>query len=705
MQLTAAIFLRLRTTAISLRAMNNSLKFAAISVIALSASATFSPAFARPITETDLATLKRLSAPAASPDGTMIAYQLRETDLEANKGRTDLYMLKLSDAAAQPVKFASKPDKNEHDPAFSPDGKSIFYISNESGSDQIWRYTVASGKTMQASNFKTDVAGFKISPDGMKFAVWGDVARDCMEFGCDKDGDTSKPGPGTGREYDQLMVRHWDTWETPGNYSRVFTSVLGADGKLGSPKAMDGDLVGDSPSKPFGGGEEVSWSSDSSAVIFAHRKTDAGEAKSTNLDLYRSALQGGFPVNLTGNNAGTDTTPAASPDGKWLAWTSMARATYEADRLVLKLMDVKSGKITSLTDKWDRSIGSLAWAADSKSLLVVAGDTLEHPLFRVDLKGNVTRLTDRGNITAAVPLKNGGIVYAIDSLTGPSDLVLMDAKGQTRRLTNVNAEALAALDPVNYQKFDFKGANGDLVYGQIVKPQGATGPLPVLLLVHGGPQSSFGNSWSYRWNPAVMASQGYAVVTIDFHGSTGYGQKFTDSINKDWGGKPLTDLKLGMAAVGKIDSQLDTENACALGGSYGGYMMNWIAGNWPDRFKCLVNHAGILDLRAMAYETEELWFDQWDNGGPWTTRKDAEKWNPVNHVEKWKTPTLVIHGEKDYRIPYSQSLAAFTALQQQGVESKLLVFPDENHWILKPKNSIQWHQTVFEWVGKHLKGK
>ncbi|MEY3633641.1 MAG: hypothetical protein RLZZ61_51 [Pseudomonadota bacterium] len=663
-------------------------------------------AMARPMTETDLVMMKRLSAVTASPDGQMIAYQVRETDLAANKGKTDLYVLRLGTAGVQPVMFASTPDKNEHDPAFSPDGKSIYYISNQSGSDQIWRYDIALATATQASNFKADVSGFKISPNGQTFAVWGDIARDCMEFGCGTDGDTSKPGPGTGRVYDQLMVRHWDQWETPGNYSRVFTVALGADGKLSSSAAaMDGALVGDAPTKPFGGGEEINWSADSSAVLFTLRDADAHEAKSTNLDIYRSALGKAKPVNLTADNAGMDTTPVASPDGKYLAWTSMARATYEADRLVVKLMDLKSGKVTALTDKWDHSVGSLAWAADSKSLLVTAQDVLETPLFRVDLKGKVTRLTERGSIAEAVPLKNGGVVYAINSIAGPSDLVHMDAKGRTTRLTNVNADTRATLDPVNYQQFNFTGANGDQVYGQIVKPQGTTGKLPVLLLVHGGPQGTFNNNWSYRWNPAVMAAQGYAVVSIDFHGSTGYGQKFTDSINKNWGGWPLEDLQKGMDAVGKIDAQLDTANACALGGSYGGYMMNWISGNWPDRFKCLVNHAGIFDLRAMAYETEELWFDQWDNGGPWTTRSDAEKWNPVNHVSKWKTPTLVIHGEKDYRIPYSQSLAAFTALQQQGVESKLLVFPDENHWVLKPKNSIQWHRTVFDWVGKYLKGK
>jgi dipeptidyl aminopeptidase/acylaminoacyl peptidase len=691
----------------SVRRMKKTFLLAALlGTSAISLGALSTDAVARPMTETDLVMMKRLSAVAASPDGMMVAYQLRETDLEANKGKTDLYILKLGTTRAQPVMFASKPDKNEHDPAFAPDGKSIFYISNESGSDQIWRYDISSATTTQASNFKTDVSGFEISPDGLKFAIWGDIARNCMEFGCAKDGDTSKPGPGTGREYDQLMTRHWDQWETPGNYSRVFTVVLRPDGKLGTlGTAMDGDLVGDAPSKPFGGGDEISWSADSSAVLFALRHADANEAKSTNFDIYRSALQNPTPVNLSADNAGMDTTPAASPDGKWLAWTSMARATYEAERLVIKLMDLKSGKTTALTDTWDRSIASLAWAANSKSLLVTAQDVLETPLYRIDLKGKITRLTERGSIAEAVPLKNGGVVYAINSINGPSDLFHMDTKGKTTQLTNVNADTMAMLDPVNYQKFDFTGANGDQVYGQIVKPQGATGKLPVLLLVHGGPQGTFNNSWSYRWNPAVMASQGYAVVSIDFHGSTGYGQKFTDSIHKNWGGWPLEDLQKGMEAVGKIDAQLDTNNACALGGSYGGYMMNWISGNWPDRFKCLVNHAGIFDLRAMAYETEELWFDQWDNGGPWTTRSDAEKWNPVNHVAKWKTPTLVIHGERDYRIPYSQSLAAFTALQQQGVESKLLVFPDENHWVLKPKNSIQWHQTVFDWVGKHLKAK
>ncbi len=455
----------------------------------------------------------------------------------------------------------------------------------------------------------------------------------------------------------------------------------------------------------MGGGDEIGWSADSKSVYFALRKADRNEPLSTNLDIYQARTAGGNALNLTDGNDATDTAPAASPDGKWLAWAAMARPGYEADRQVLMLKELATGTVKPLTQGWDRSVGALAWALDSKSLLVTAQDTLENPLFRVDLKGKVTRLTERGNIAEFVPVKGGGVLYAINSISGPSDLVLMDAKGKTRVLTKVNADLQAQLDPVNYSKFDFAGANGERVYGQIVKPMNATGKLPVLLLVHGGPQSSFFNSWSYRWNPAVMASQGYAVVTIDFHGSTGYGQAFTDSITKDWGGKPLEDLKLGMAALPGIDPQLDTANACALGGSYGGYMMNWIAGQWPDGFKCIVNHAGIYDLRSFATTTEELWFDEWDQGGPWWTRADPEKWNPVNHVTKWKTPTLVTQGLLDYRVPYAQSLGAFTTLQRQGIESKLLVFPDENHWILKAQNSIQWHRTVFDWLAKHLKAE
>ncbi|MFM2409655.1 MAG: hypothetical protein RL481_483, partial [Pseudomonadota bacterium] len=593
-------------------------------------SAIVSPAFAssanaRPMTETDLATMKRIGAPAVSPDGKLVAYQLRETDLAANKGKLDIYVVPTQ--GGEPVKIASKADKNEHSPAFSRDGKFLYFISNESGSDQIWRVSVAGNDAIQVSQFKTDVAGFKLSNAGGKIAVWGDVAKECATFGCDDGGNKAERGPGTGREYDAEdgFVRHWSNWETPGNYSRLYAFDLSADGKVsGAGIAMDRGVTGDTPTKPFGGGEEISWTPSDKGLIFTARKADRSEPKSTNTDLYGADVAGAEDaVNLTAANLATDTLPLPSPDGKWLAYAAMERATYEADRLVLQLLDMKAErrpKTIALTKDWDRSVGSIAWALDSKSLFVTAQDTLDHPAYRVTLDGKVTRLTKSGNIGDVVPLPGGGMIYSKNSLQAPSDLYRMDAKGKETQLTNVNAAALAEIGKVVVQRFEFAGANGDKVWGQITKPESAKASgekLPLLFVVHGGPQGSFGDSWSFRWNPKVMASQGYAVVTIDFHGSTGYGQKFTDSINQDWGGKPLEDLRLGLAAAATLDGQIDTGNACALGASYGGYMMNWIAGNWPDGFKCLVNHAGIFDLRSFAFSTEELWFDQWDHGGTW----------------------------------------------------------------------------------------
>jgi dipeptidyl aminopeptidase/acylaminoacyl peptidase len=680
------------------------------SAIALTAALS-SPALARPMTEVDLATLNRVAAPTASPDGRWIAYQMTETAQGSYKRSTGLWLVDRHAKNAAPVRVADVPEKNESAPAFHPDG-SLYFLSNASGKSQVWRVDPkVGGGAAQVTDTKADVSGFKISPDGTKLLAWGDIARECTDFGCDAQDKGELPGPGTGRHYknDVGLVRHWDSWETPGTYSRPFVFNLDA-GKATTPRAVDAGLTGDSPSKPFGGGEELAWGADSRTVFFTLRKADKDEPRSTNLDIYSWLVDSRMmPVNLTADNQATDTLPTPSPDGKLLAYAAMARPGYEADRQVLMLRNLASGETKKLTEAWDRSVGSIAWAPDGKALYVTAQDVLDHPVFRVDVNsGRVEKLkatTEQweGNINDVTPLPGGALLYSRNSVAVPTDLWTRDAKGKVTRLTDVNRAQLADIDPVKVNRLKFAGANGETVWGQIVKPANSSGKLPVAFLVHGGPQGSFGNSWSTRWNPRLFSAPGYAAVSIDFHGSTGYGQAFTDSINRDWGGKPLEDLKLGLAAAGKQDAAIDTANACALGGSYGGYMMNWIAGNWPDGFKCLVNHAGVFDLRAMAFETEETWFDEWEHGGPWWERTDAEKWNPVNHVTKWKTPMLVIHGEKDFRIPYSQSLAAFHALQRQGIEGELLMFPDENHWVLKGQNSVQWYQTVFGWLGRHLK--
>ena len=680
------------------------------SAIAL-AAAISSPAHARPMTEVDLATLKRVGAPTASPDGRWVVFQMTDTEAETYKRSTGLWLIDRNAKDAKPVAIADTPGKNETAPAFDKDGN-LFFLSNTSGGSQVWRVDLkANAPATQVTSAKAEVSGFKISPDSSKLLVWGDVPRECTSFGCDAKDKGALTGPGSGRLYKDGagLVRHWDAWETPGTYSRPFVFNL-QDGKATADRPVDAGLTGDSPSKPFGDGSELAWGPDSRTVYFTLRKADKDEPTSTNLDIYSWLVDSRMmPTNLTQENQATDTLPAPSADGKWLAYAAMARPGYEADRQVLMLRNLESGETKKLTDAWDRSVGSIAWAADGKSLYVTAQDTLEHPVFRVDVAtGKVEKLKASneafdGNIGNVTPLAGGALLYTRDTALAPTDVYVRDAKGKVKQLTAVNAAKLAEFDAVELDRLQFAGANGDKVWGMILKPVSPVQKLPVAFIVHGGPQSSFGNSWSTRWNPRLFAQQGYGVVTVDFHGSTGYGQAFTDAINKDWGGKPLEDLKLGLAAAGNQDAQLDLNNACALGASYGGYMMNWIAGQWTDGFKCLVQHDGVFDLRAMAFETEELWFDEWEHGGPWWERTDPEKWNPVNHVAKWKTPMLVITSEKDFRIPYSQGLASFTALQRRGVESQLLVFPDENHWVLKGANSVQWHQTVFNWLGSHLK--
>ena len=715
-----------------------------ISAAALALAMTCSPAQAKietapgaPMSAEDLVTLERLGGSAVAPDGKLVVWQQTHTDPVTFARNRAIYAKPLDGRQTGAIKLDF--DGDVSDPAFAPDGKLYFLAGTKApgaAADaaktmQLWSVRfdargAAIGTPVLASQFKTDAGGFKIAPDGRHVAVWGEVGRNCATFGgCADDGDTSHPGPGSGRLFRNGtgFVRHWDSWSTPGKYNRVFAFDLDAQGLVsGAGRALDGDpahggLVGDAPTKPFGDGGEIGWSADSKAVVFTGRKADAHEPISTNLDLWWAPIDGGpqanlAPSNLTLTNRATDSTPALSPDGKWLAWTAMARPTYEADRLVIWLRNIASGENRALTQGWDRSPTSLAWSRDSKSLFATAEDVLDTPVFRIDAtSGAVTRLNffpgREGNIGNLSVLADGRMVFTRDSIEGPAELYLAKIGKNPQRLTDLDTSRLAALAPVVTRRFSFKGAGGDTVWGQITKLAGSAsfGKLPAILYVHGGPQGSFNDAWSYRWNPRVVASQGYAVVSVDFHGSTGYGQAFTDAIRNDWGGKPLEDLKLGFAAASALDGQVDTTNACAMGASYGGYMMNWIEGQWPDKFKCIVQHDGVFDARAMAYETEELWFDEWEHGGH-TYYEDPqafEKWNPVGHVDKWRTPMLVITSEKDFRIPYTQGLAAFTAAQRRGVPSELLVFPDENHWVLKPKNALQWHRTVFAWLSQWLR--
>ncbi|MFA9201853.1 MAG: prolyl oligopeptidase family serine peptidase [Cypionkella sp.] len=688
--------------------------FAALAAIAVPAAAERPPMTAR-----DLVTLPRLGAPAVSRDGTLAVFPLTETDPASYRRTTALFVRSLADARAAPVRVDLGGTATS--PAFGDDGW-LYFLSDrgEGKTDQVWRARVSADGTAtgvaQVTAFAAAVAGFALSPDATMLVAWGDFARSCTTFGC-ADAATHLPGPGSGRLYDGEVgfVRHWDAWETPGVHSRAFAFPL-AGGKVGGdgipldgPAGKDA-LVGDTPTKPFGGGEEIAWSGDGKGVYFAARKADENEPRSTNIDLWFNDLSGRPPTNVTAGNQATDTLPAASPDGRWLAWGAMARPGYEADKLTVMLMELDSGRVRALTAAWDRSIASLAWTPDSRWLVATAQDVLDTPAFRIDpASGTVERLDlmagNEAHIANVVPLAGGGLVFTRDSIGGPSELYLSRNWGQAEPLSDAATSVLGTRAPIVTRRFSFAGANGATVWGQITKLDRKQGRMPAILYVHGGPQGSFNDAWSNRWNPRVVASQGYAVISVDFHGSTGYGQAFTDSINNDWGGKPLEDLQRGLAAAIALDKQIDGGNACAMGASYGGYMMNWIAGQWSDRFKCLVNHNGVFDQRMMAFTTEEKWFIEWEHGGKTYPQDPAayERWNPVNHVARWKTPMLVVIGENDFRIPYPQGLAAFSALQANRVPAQLLVFPDENHWVLKPKNSLQWHETVFAWLERWLK--
>jgi len=564
---------------------------------------------------------------------------------------------------------------------------------------------LAGGDAQAVTALPLDVGGYLISPDGKQLALALEVFADCDTLECSARRLTEKP-KASGQLYDKLFVRHWDTWKN-GTRSQLFSAKIGDNGAIDTPVLVSKGIDGDVPSKPFGGAEEITWTADSKALIFSARIAGRNEPWSTNFDLYETAADGSAaPKNLTAENPAWDTAPVISPDGRTLAYLAMKRAGFEADRFAIMLRDLDSGATRQLASDWDRSAGGLAFSNDGRYLYTAADHLGQHPLFAISVRnGTVSRLTDEGHV-GEFSVGDDGIVYSFDKLEAPAQLYQIGLNGRGERaLTQHNADKLKGIAMAPYQQFSYKGWNDETVYGHVMKPANYEEgkKYPVAFIIHGGPQGSMGNNFHYRWNPEVFAGMGYAVVFVDFHGSTGYGQKFTDSISGDWGGKPLEDLKKGWAyALSKYD-YLDGGKACALGASYGGYMINWIAGNWPNTFQCLINHDGVFDSRMMSYATEELWFDEWEHGGTYFEKPEAfEKHNPVNHVAQWSTPMLVVQGGLDFRIPLEQGLGAFTALQRRGIESQFLYFPDENHWVLKPQNSIQWHDTVQGWLQRWI---
>jgi acylaminoacyl-peptidase len=653
----------------------------------------------RAFTARDLVLLNRLSAPDLSPDGTAVAYQVRTTDLTANRGRTSVWVVKAHPGATPDLLAAGGSS-----PHWSADGRFVYYLED----GQLWRVAPTTRARAQVTKLPLEVEAYRVARDGRHAVVALAVFPDCPPLACTAGRLAARArSKRSGRLYDRLFVRHWDSW-ADGTRNHLFAVALGRSGPpaTGAVSLMR-DFDGDSPSKPFGGDDDFAIAPDCRSLVFSARLAGRTEAWSTNFDLYEVPLDGSRPpLNLTADNPAADADPVFSPDGTRLAYLAQTRPGFESDRYHIMLRDVATGRTGEVAPNWDRSAGNLQWSPDGSTLYATADDGGTHRLFAIDAAtGHVTPRSSDGDVESYAVAKNA-LVLARSSLTSPANLLLAPAPGVAPiALTDVDGAALRPIALSPSQTFTFAGWNGENVQGRVTQPFGFRPGrrYPVAFLIHGGPQGSWVDGWSYRWNPQFFAGLGYAVVTIDFHGSTGYGQAFTDAISRHWGDRPLEDLQQGWAAALAQFPYLDGDRACALGASYGGFMIDWIAGTWPGPWKCLVSHDGVFDNRMMGYAIEELWFSEWENGGtPWDHPEDYERFNPIDHVADWKDPILVIHSERDYRIPVDQGIAAFTAAQRRGIPSEFLTFPDENHWVLKPQNSLYWHETVAAWLDRWI---
>jgi dipeptidyl aminopeptidase/acylaminoacyl peptidase len=656
----------------------------------------------QPFTVEAMMKLVRIGEPQLSPDAASVAFTAQTVDLDRDAKPRQIYTVAVSGGTPIPVTSAGNNDR----PRWMPDGSRIVFVSTRSGSSQIWSMSPDGTSPKQLTDISTEASGVLVSPDAKYIVFTSSVYPGCSVSGafdnaCNKtkidEESKAKIHP---RIYTSLLYRHWTEWQ-----SKRRQHLLSMAFESGAIKDL---TPGNHDVPPFslGGSEDYAISPESNEVCYT-MNADPDPATSTNTDLYVVPIGGGDSKQITTNPA-ADGGPVYSPDGKYLAYRSQSRPGYESDRWRMIVLDRASGATTVPTETLDRWVLAMTWSPDSKHIFFVSEDRGRHPLQMVPVAGGGMRSIVTGPVSVDdVQFSKDGktLIYTEQSGRHPTEIMRASSGGGPAvALTHLNDTLMNDFGLSQVEEFSVEGAESAKVAAFMIKPPDfSTGrKYPVLFLIHGGPQGAWGETWSYRWNPHVFAAAGFVVVMPNPRGSTGYGQKFIDEINADWGGRAFEDL---MAVVDRVAKEpfVDERRMAAAGGSYGGYMVNWLLGH-TDRFRALVSHAGVFDLRSMAGTTEELWFPLWEfKGMPWQNPDLYAKWSPSFYVENFKTPTLVIHGEQDFRVPMGQGMQLFTSLQMQKVPSKLLLFPDEGHWILKPQNSVVWYNAFLDWVTEWTK--
>jgi dipeptidyl aminopeptidase/acylaminoacyl peptidase len=652
----------------------------------------------RPINVDDLLAIKRVGSPRLSPDDKWVAFDESTIDMKANARHSAIHLLPASGGVSRTITDGAKQDEG---PAWSPDGKWIAYVSNrDSGAHQVWLYDVAAGTQKRVTDLDGGAGSVKWMPNGKGLLVVSDIYPDCgVDPTCIKNKENAEAAqPTHAHIITSLLYRHWTSWQSPTRTHILYVPLDGTAPVDLTPGTFD------APPFSLGGGDEFDVSPDGKELAFA-RNTDEHPELSTNSDIFIVPILGGEAKRIT-TRLGADTSPQYSPDGKYIAYRSQSRAGYESDLWELWLYNRATGQSTRLAADFPNWIEAAHWAPDSKSLYAIAPYQGADQLFEITLDGKYDLIPGFGSVGDFEVAKNNQTVYeARSSITGPTEIYAIEKRsGKSQRLTHENDALLTSFKIGLTHDMYWTGADGAKIEGHLVTPPDfdPNRKYPALVLIHGGPQGAWSDAWSYRWNPEIFAARGYVILMPNPRGSTGFGQQFTEEISGDWGGRAYTDIMNGVDALAALP-YVDGTRIGAAGASFGGYMIDWILGH-TDRFKALLSHDGVFNTISMYGATEELWFPEFEfKGNPYDNPELYEKWSPSNYVKNFKTPTLVVHSELDFRVPIDQGLQLFTALQRRGVPSKMLIFPDEGHWVLKPRNSRLWYNTALDWFDQWVK--